>query len=223
MKLQDLLALFRLELSDTQEPHLWEDSELIHYLNQAVREACERALLIEDRHTSAACHFQTMAGVGTYELHPSIIKIKRITVGGRLLDETSVEELDASSRSWEAHKGQPRYFVFEGPQGGTRPRVRLVPEPVGDADVRMTVYRGALRPLRENCKGDEPDFPVARLDDVKHWVYRCAFHKPDADGINPGRAADHERLFTEAFGAKADANTARKRSDRRPPIVRSAW
>lgn len=223
MKLQDLLALFRLELSDTQEPYLWEDGELIHHLNQAVQEACERALLIEDRHTPAACHFQTTAGVGTYELHPSIIKIKRITVGGRLLSEASVEELDADSRGWEAHKGQPRCFVFEGTQGGARPTVRLVPEPVADADVRMTVYRGALEPLGEQSLTDVPEVPASLLDDVKHWVYRCALLKPDTDGFDPGRAAEHERIFSSAFGAKTDANTARKRRDRNPPIVRSAW
>lgn len=223
MKLQDLLALFRLELKDTQEPYLWESSELIHHLNQAVQEACERALLIEDRHTPAACHFQTRGGVGSYEMHPSIIKIKRITVGGRLLDETSVEELDASSRNWEAQKGQPRYFVFEGPQGGARPRVRLVPEPVGEVDVRMTVYRGALQPLREQCPAGVPEVPAALLDSLKHWVYRCAYLKPDADGFDPGRAAEHESIFAAAFGAKTDANTARKRRDRKPPIVHCAW
>lgn len=223
MKLQDLLALFRLELTDTQEPYLWEDGELIHHLNQAVQEACERALLIEDRHTPAACHFQTTAGVGTYELHPSIIKIKRITVDGRLLEEASVEELDFGSGSWESRKGSPRCFVFEGTQGGLRPMVRLVPEPVGEVDVRMTVYRGALAPLRESCLTAKPEVPSTLLDGLKHWVYRCAFLKPDTDGFDPGRAAEHERIFSSAFGAKTDANTARKRRDRKPPIVRSAW
>lgn len=223
MKLKDLIGLFRLELSDTNDPPLWQDEELVHHLNQAVQEACERALLIEDRHTPAACHFQTRAGTGTYELHPSIIKIKRISVGGRVLDETSVEELDASSRSWEAHKGQPRYFVFEGVQGGSRPRVRLVPEPVGDVDVRMTVYRGALAPLRANCENDKPELPASLMDSIKHWVYRCALLKTDADGFDKVRASEHEAIFTAAFGPKVDANTARKRRDRRPPIVRSAW
>ena len=223
MNLKNLIALFRRELCDEHDPYLWETTELVHYLNQAIQEACERALLIEDRHTPEVCWFTARQGMDTYSLHPCVLKIKRLTVGGRPLTETSVQEMDEQSPGWERRTGMPTHFIFEGAQGARPPKVQLVPLPSNDMDVHMTVYRGALRPLRESCEGEVPDFPLSRIDDLKHWVYRCALLKPDADSGDQGRAAQHEQLFTQAFGEKVDANTARKRRDRRPPIVQCAW
>lgn len=223
MKLKDLIELFRRELCDEHDPYLWESKELVHYLNQAIQEACERALLIEDRHTPAVCGFTARQAMDTYSLHPCVLKIKRLTVGGRPLTESSVEDMDAESPGWEARTGMPTHFIFEGAQGGKPPKLQLVPTPSKDMDVRMTVYRGAIRPLHESGESDVPDFPLSRLDDLKHWVYRCALLKPDADGGDPGRAAQHELLFAQAFGEKIDANTARKQRDRRPPLIQCAW
>jgi hypothetical protein len=49
MNILDLRAAARLRLEDTVgPPYLWDDAELDGYINQAEREACERAKLIED-------------------------------------------------------------------------------------------------------------------------------------------------------------------------------
>ncbi|WP_284337644.1 hypothetical protein [Comamonas sp. NoAH] len=222
MRLKQMIEMFRAELGDTQKTYLWEDSELVHYLNQAVQEACERALLIEDRYTPSVCQFQTAIGTDSYELHSSLIKIKRMTVAARLLRPTCVEELDDECPGWERQTGVPHSFIWEGTQGSGRPRVRLVPTPAMEAEVRMTVYRGALKPLEVDSDA-EPEIPVSLHDGLKHWVYRCALLKNDADAQDAVRAADHEALFTNIFGAKTDANVARKRRDRNPPLIHCAW
>ena len=223
MKAEDLIELIRTELGDKEEPFLWETKELIHYLNHAVQEACERALLIEDRSTARVCRFKTAPGIDTYELHASLIKIKRITVAGKLLHETSVEEMDAASGNWEQQFGQPHSFIFEGSQGGMKPKVRLIPRPTAEADVQMTVYRGAIAHITERTLCDEPEVPWSMRDALKYWVLRCAYMKVDTDAQNPVKAAEYEGLFTAVFGSKPDANTARKRRDRKPPIVQCAW
>jgi hypothetical protein len=49
MNLLDLRAAARIRIEDTVgPPYLWDDPEIDHYINQAEREACERAKLIED-------------------------------------------------------------------------------------------------------------------------------------------------------------------------------
>jgi hypothetical protein len=49
MNLLDLRGAARIRLEDTVgPPYLWDDNEIDSYINQAEREACERALLIED-------------------------------------------------------------------------------------------------------------------------------------------------------------------------------
>lgn len=223
MRAKDLIDLFRAELADTAEPYLWEAKELVHYLNLAVQEACERALLIEDRSTASVCQFQTVLGVDTYELHESLIKIKRITMAGRLLEETSVDALDTQFRNWEQQTGQPRYYIYEGAQGAGKPKVRLVPTPSAQVPVQMTVYRGALRPICEGTLNAEPEIPRNLHDGLKHWVYRCALMKNDADTQDSMSASGHEAIFTGIFGAKRDANVFRKHRDRKPPLIRSAW
>ena len=223
MRLKQMLEIFRAELGDVQEPYLWQDSELVYYLNQAVQEACERALLIEDRSTPAACHVAVQAGVDSYNLHPSVLKVKRASYEGRLLTETSIEAMDAESGNWEVRTGQPTRFILEAPVGGRAARLRLVPTPAAAGQVSLTVYRGALKLLQAQCLSDEPEVPVSLRDGLKHWVYRCALLKNDADTQNAVRASEHEGIFSGIFGIKVDANTARKRSDRQPPIVLCAW
>lgn len=223
MRLKQMIELFRDELADTQEPFMWQTKELVHYLNLAVQEACERAFLIEDRHTPSVCQFVTQSGVDSYTLHASIIKIKRITVASKLLHETSVEELDAQMSGWEGRTGKPHSFILEGPQGGVRSRVRLVPTPTVEAQVQMTVYRGALQLLKDDYDTGEPEIPPSLRDGLKHWVYRCALLKTDADAHNAVRAQDHEQMFDGIFGLRTDASVVRKRRDRRPPVIQSAW
>lgn len=48
MKLADLLSECRTRLDDVAAPLLWSDDDLTLYANEAEREACERAKLIED-------------------------------------------------------------------------------------------------------------------------------------------------------------------------------
>ena len=55
------------------------------------------------------------------------------------------------------------------------------------------------------------------------WIYRCARLKHDAETFDKTRALDHEAIFERTFGMRPDANVQRKRRDRGPPIIRSAW
>ena len=61
MNVEAFIGEFRRVMADTAVPYLWSDEEVVTYLNDAVKEACERALLIEDRITTAVCSVALVA------------------------------------------------------------------------------------------------------------------------------------------------------------------
>lgn len=221
MTADQFIAEFRRVMDDTEQDYLWGDEEIVNYLNSAVDEACERALLLEDRSTEACCRIDVLAGEMVYPLHPSVLKVKRVGLDGRLLAATSEEELDCQAPGWEARTAAPRcYFVT----GARQLQLHLGGLPVAPASLALTVYRTPLKPVPlagfRGAKIELPDLYHLRL---MPWLYRCALLKVDTEAHNPVKAAEHEAAFERSFGVRPDANVQRKRRDRRPPLVRSAW
>lgn len=219
MRVEDFITRLRAAMFDEADPHFWSDEELVAYLNEAVQEACERARLIEDR----SMPLVLVPGQDTYELHASVFQIKRLTVRGIPLDETSVEELDRDAPGWELRSGMPRCFIFEQACGARPPKVRLVPAPMVADPASLTVYRGALKPLSADSDQGKPEIPERFHERLMDWVMHRAHQKQDAEVFDPSKAAQSLALFTQAFGERIDANVQRKHRDRNPPVVRSNW
>lgn len=217
MQVSEFITRFRAAVRDEAIPPFWPDPEILFYLNEAVQEACERARLIEDRSMPLAI----LPGQDTYNLHPSVFEIKRLTLGGRLLEETSVEALDCDSPGWEGRSGVPRCFIFEQASGAQKPRVRLVPKPTVADVAGLTVYRGARDPLAGG--DDQPEIPQRFHERLMDWLMHRAYLKQDADVFDPAKAATSLALFVQAFGERPDANVQRKQRDRRPPVVHCTW
>lgn len=223
MNVSEFIAAFRSDLRDGVDGELWSDADIVRYLNDAVQEANERAFLTEDRATPAVCSVTLSAGVSTYNLHPSVIRIKRISYLGRPLDETSVEAMDCESSNWESRTGEPRRYIFEQASGGSPARVRLWPTPTSAGTIALTVNRGALNKLTAANGTAKPELPERFHERLKDWVYRCAYLKQDADAFDKSKAIEFEASFERSFGARPDANVQRKQRDKRPPLVRSSW
>lgn len=223
MKVADFIDEFRGTVGDNAEPFFWSSENIVRYLNEAVQEACERAKLIEDRTTTAVCSITTQANGSTYSLHPSVFEIRRLTFGGRRLDETSVEELDQEHPGWESRSGQPRAYIFEQASGAQPAKVRLVPTPTAAGSIALTVSRGALKPLSADLDQARPELPERFHERLMDWVLHRAYLKQDADTFDRNKAAESYVLFVQAFGERPDANVQRKRRDKRPPVVRLNW
>lgn len=224
MNLQELINELRIALADEVEPYLWSDEALTSYLNEAVQEACERALLIEDMTTEAVCRIALQTGQAVYRLHPSVLKVERALVDGKPLTETSIERLDEGMSNWEARRGEPRQYVFVQAGGAGQPAIQLVPEPVAAGLLKLRVYRGALVPMEAAAaETAAPEIPVRHHRKLMNWALRCAYLRPDADGYDRDRAQVHEAMFERDFGARPDANVQRKQRDKRPRLVRSHW
>lgn len=219
MNAAQILAAFRAARRDEVEPYLWSDDELVGYLNEAVQQACERALLIEDS-TSAAASVALAPGQSVYPMHPSVLRIKRAVILGCRLCETSIEALDSGWGGWETVSGMPRHFVF---QQSSPPSIRVTPVPVDNLRLDLTVYRGALTPIDRSDLSQTPEIPERFHVHLLDWMHRCALLKDDAETRSPDDAARYEASFERNFGRRADANVQRKQLDRRPPLVRINW
>ncbi|WP_311221349.1 MULTISPECIES: hypothetical protein [unclassified Acidovorax] len=223
MKVADFIDDFRSAVGDNVQPHFWSDELIVRYLNEAVQEACERAKLIEDRLTPDVCTIAIEPNLSTYPLHASVFEIKRVTLRGRPLDETSVEELDEDCCGWESMKGLPRWFIFDQASGSRPASLRLVRLPTQADTLNLTVYRGALKPLSADLGQGRPEIPERFHERLMDWVLHRAYLKQDADTFDPAKGAEALALFVRAFGERPDANLQRKQRDRRPPIVRINW
>lgn len=223
MRVEDIIRRFREAVRDTADPPFWSTEDIVEYLNEAVQEACERAKLIEDRATPAVCALTLEAGKSSYDLHRSVLQVKRLVFRGRVLDETSVEELDCAYGAWEARSGMPCYWVFEGANSRGTPRIQLVPAPVEAGEIALTVYRGALKPIDPCNTQAQPEIHERFHTRLMDWMLHRAYLKQDADAFDPAKAATSLALFEQAFGERPDANVQRKHRDRRPPLVRSSW
>ena len=223
MTVEDFIKSFRAAVLDAADPPFWSSEEIVDFLNEAVQEACERAKLIEDRITPSVCSISIQPGVETYALNHSVLQIKRAAFNGRNLCETSVEEQDSLSNSWEQRTGQPSGYIFEPSSGARSPQLRLLPKPSVAGVVNLTVYRGALKPLTPCTPNVAPEIPARFHSRLMHWLMYRAHLKQDADTFDAVKAAEHLALFEKAFGQRSDANVQRKHRDRRPPIVRFRW
>ena len=223
MKVSDFITEFRDTVADHIVPPFWTSENIVRYLNEAVQEACERAKLIEDRLTPTVCTVPMVPNVSTYQLHASVFEIKRATLRGRPLDETSVEEMDDDCPGWENLKGLPRCFIFEPAAGIRSASIRLVRMPTQADTLALTVYRGAIKPLSADRDSERPEIPERFHERLMDWVLHRAYLKQDADSFDRNKAAESLALFVQAFGERPDANVQRKQRDRRPPIVAINW
>lgn len=218
MNVEAFIGEFRRVMADTAVPYLWSDEEVVTYLNDAVKEACERALLIEDRVTTAVCSVALVANQTDYRLHESVIQIKRLTFRGRALSETSVEQMDNEDPLWESRTGEPRQYI-QGESTG----LRLVPAPRIAGTVNLTVYRLPLDDLSADNDSGTPEVPARHHMRLLPWMYRCAYLKHDSETYNREKAELHEMIFQGSFGIRPDANVMRKQRDRAPNLVQMHW
>ncbi len=220
MDVAAFIAEYRGVTRDNSTPPLWSDAEILGYLNDALNEACERALLLEDRTTPACCAIALVAGTDTYLLHASVIKVKRVSFRGRALTESSVEAEDRRDANWEGRTGEPqRYILTDG-------QLRLVPTPnasVTGQSLALTVYRRELTARSLAAPNNTAPEVNERFHlRLMNWLYCRGYSKADAETFSSVKATEFETRFTADFGAKVDANVQRKRRDRRPPVVRYA-
>lgn len=217
MNLGELVQAFRSRSDDVAEPTLWTDAEVVSYVNEAQREACIRARLIEDYDTPEVTRLALRAGKGLYDIHCSILRVRRVYLQGakRTLEPSSVEyQDDTGYADWMTRTGTPRWFIFSG----TTSQLRVVDAPsIADTAI-LRVHRLPLNPMKQPT--DRPEIHDKYHFRLLDWALRLAYLKQDADTYDEQKAEKYEVAFAASFGIRLDANVERKHADKAPQVVK---
>jgi hypothetical protein len=135
MKLHEILLRARIHLEDNETPYLWNDLELVDYLNEAINEACERGRLFKEsppcaRPTSLALTVAGTAGATTYGYKVSALVGSReslpceevsVTTGNATLGAVNYNTL-----TWASVLGATSYRIYRNTSGGTPATTGLI-------------------------------------------------------------------------------------------------
>lgn len=194
---EQLLKQFRSEVVDTAKPYLWSDEEVYRYMNSAYRKFVQETGGVADVNTEEVCEVAYSAGDQFVELHPSILRITRVTLDGEKLAVKNITDMDKAEEDY----GRPIPTNLD--ESGTvscvvigekRNLARLVKVPDTAGTLKLNVYRMPLGTIQ----GASSTF--ADVEDDHHeyfslWMQYRAFSKQDSDGYNEGLSKKRQEEF----------------------------
>ena len=207
MNLEQLIASFRVDADDLEEPHLFKDEWIAAWLSEAQAEAAIRGRLILEDANPAVCQIAVTAGQASYELHRSIYEIAdlRLVPAGQPksvpLALVTREWLDDKRPGWRDCAGTPQFAIQ------TDRRIRLVGVPDADGMLHLEAYRAPLKALENDT--DKPELAEAHHRHLVQWALHRAFSRPDSETIDPQRADRAMAAFTGYFGLPPDSDLRR--------------
>ncbi len=217
MNLEELRTEFRERADDLAEPYLWADTAVNRWINEAEREAAERARLIYDESTKLS-RINLEPGKAEYTLSPLVLDVDQFATrvsDSRRIDRITREQLDQHGRHWLEAVGDPVSFYFIGNV------LRPYPAPVKADTLQLSVWRLPRETMEGNQ--DEPEIAERYHERLLDWVLFRAFSKRDPDTHDPGRAANYEAAFEASFGIRRDSNVQRKQRRHRVTTTKPIW
>ena len=207
MTLEELIRRFRTLAVDKVQPYLFDDEDVIDWLNDAQRQACIRGRLLREDANPAVCEIALTPGQRTYPLHKSVYEIinARIVPGNgdraRTVFLASREWMDENMPDWRDEQGQAEFAI----QDDTSIRVSGAIT-AGDKLV-IECYRTPLKMLANDT--DKPEIHEAHHEYLIQWALHKAFSVVDADTFDPQRSDRSEAAFTNYFGRMPDSDLRR--------------
>jgi len=110
---KDIIWSARLKLDDTVKNNLWDDPELLSYLNTSHNEWCRETGCLRDDATPAICQIPLIANKLTYPMDRRITEIHNgwLTSGWPRIDVKDEIWLDRNAYSWRTQGGDPRFIL----------------------------------------------------------------------------------------------------------------
>lgn len=199
-----LLKDLRRGLQDEISPYLWQDEELLSYLNEAQDEFCRETGGIADAR-SDFLHIVVDAGTEWVDIDPRILKIRSaefVEDGGRRYKLELMNMEDVEQMRCPHTPGLPIGLVL----GESEDAARITYIPMVAGELRLVVYRLPLESLLEATV--EPEIAIEHRPTLLYFAKYKAFMKPDAESFDKDSADANLQLFT------VNCNRARREKER---------
>jgi hypothetical protein len=140
------------------------------------------------------------------------------TIPGYLLEGTDQSALNRDWWfKWWSQSSRPQYFMQDGL------KIRLAPIPDSTGTLTLAVYRIPTDAETMETDADEPVIAAQWHMRLLDWALYLAYSHQDVDVTDNSRAALAEQRFEMSFGKRFDANTERKRQERRSHTTKVNW
>lgn len=206
MNSTDLLAQFRADLNDLEEPFLWSDKEVLGYMNDAQRMFCRLVGGIGDV-SSPFTLLEYSPASDWVTLSPLILKIRGATDEATGRPVTVWNEQDMRSHGMRFNKvpGRVTRIVI----GLEEHRARLHHYPAQAGAIQLSVDRlplAAITALDQEFEIDEQHHEHLAI-----WMAHRAYSKQDAETFDRTKSAESKIAF-EVYCFEAAAERARAHS-----------
>lgn len=208
MEVSKLLELARIKLDDhlfgdDDEISLFKTTELIDYINNALREVVFRGgLLVKQNYT-----LNLINGTAEYTIEDGVINIiQMLDENKELITKIQEVDLDSNSDTWRTDTAELPYHVI---QSDVNNKLLVYPIPTKDSVIS---FRASYFPIDEFDAIDDIPIELSELyqRDLLFWVLHEAFDRPDADTYNDKKSEDNLDKFEQTFGKKIPAERFRE-------------
>lgn len=191
MTTEDLFDLFRSEMSDTVEPYLWSNNEVLSYIDDAQKMLCRLTEGIEDARTPDIVEIDVVPATEWYPLSPLVLKIRDAvrSDNGHSVTLINQERMRERCAYFDGRVGPLNMLV----QGMDKHALRAWPVPNETVTVNLTVFRLPLLTV--------DDFDVELEVDEQHhrhlllWMKSLAYDKQDAETIDRTKSREFDAKF----------------------------
>lgn len=227
MTVTELFDLFRQDVVDVVEPHLWSDEEVYSYMDDAFKMYARLTGGIPDA-SSDITKVDIVTGEEYSTVSPLILKFREAELEstGQVIKLVNNEDLRSTLRgdygatvSFSRNRpGRVTHMAIGLDRTGEGGLVRWVGIPEVDDVALLSVYRLPLTTLNETAD----DKALYDIGEEHHpsllmWMRYRAYAKDDAETLDKGQSMNNRRAF-EDYCNMAKAENERYKS--KPRIVR---
>lgn len=219
MNLGALLDQFYRDADDRALPHIFAETDVTDWLNEAESEAATRGRLIFDR-DSSVCFLGIIAGdvrVDFNECIDEIVYARLLDSAGSYTDLAILDrvELERTYPLWRETTDKPAALAFYDKHLQTN----CLPD--ADYTVEIEVYRRPRAVM--SIETDEPEISSRHHARLVDWALHRALEVPDTDMYSPDKSALALARFEQYFGHRPRANSRKEQSSNRPHRVKCHW
>lgn len=208
MNLGEMITRFRIQAGDTVKKYLWPDDELSPWFSEAEKEAAIRGRLIRRSEEIAIAVGDTVLDLpkGLFDIQYAELR----AADGTAYEIKAIDHaaLDALRPGWRAKSARPQEFIHNDKA------LQLGSVSDGAYTLFIEFFREPKRALES--ASDAPEINETHHIHLIDWVLHKAYSKPDAETMNPGKAAESEDRFTRYFGKRPSADLRRRHNASRP-------